>query len=173
MTIRPWILTVAACALFSSSLLAGDYGHVLDVVKQTWPERTKGIALCSLEANQFALLDLVDTAKEKGISLAIINVKNVKESDRDIQTALQRSPDFLLIIDEDPLMGSKGALLKRLVARAMGSKVPAVGLSADALEAGAVLAAGADPTAKVFYNGKMLKKLEMPIPEGAEDKGPK
>jgi ABC-type uncharacterized transport system substrate-binding protein len=160
---------VAACAIFSSALVAGDYTHVLDVVKQNWPDRTMGIAICSLEANQFALLDLVDTAKERGMSLVIMNLKTAKEAEQTIHAALNRHPGFFLIIDEDPLMGTKGRDLSTLTGRAMTYQIPTVGLSAEAIKHGATLAAGANPTDKVFYSGKLVKKLELTTPEGGVD----
>ena len=164
---RTWARALAVCALLSTSLLAGDYGHVLDVVSQTWPERGKGVVLCSLEANQFTLLDLVDTAKERGLSLTIVNLKELKALDKTIATTLSRRPDFVLIIDDDPILGSKGSALPRLLARAASLGIPTVGMSVEPLKVGGALAAGAAATDKVYYSDAVLKTLKLPIPEGA------
>ena len=171
MPIRPWLSALAACVLLSSPLAAGDYSHVLEAVKRTWPGRTTGVAFCSLEANQLALLDLVDTAKEQGLSLAIIDLKGAKDSEKTIRTGLGRQPqpDFVLVIDEDPQVGTAGPLLGKLVARALSLKVPAVGLRAGDLDKGAALAVGSEPGAKVFANRKVLRQLNLAVPEGAED----
>ena len=173
MILRPLFRTLAVLALLALPLRAGDYDHLLGVVKKAWPERAKGVAICSLDANQLALLDLVDTAKAQGLTLTIVNLKDAKESDRTIRAGLADRPAFVLIIDEDPEMGTKGPLLGKLVTRALGQGVPVVGLAVEALGAGAALAAGPDPAAKVYYNGQVLRKLKLAIPAGAEDKGPK
>ena len=162
-----WARALAACAILSTSLLAGDYGHVLDVVQKAWPERTKGMAICSLEANQFALLDLVDTAKERGLSLVIVHLKDARDLDATLKTALMRHPDFVLIIDEDPILGSKGVSLSRLVGRAAAMGIPAVGLAPDLLNCGGAVAVAAATEAKVQYNAEVLKQLKLAVPEAA------
>jgi hypothetical protein len=164
---RTWARALAVCAVLSTSLLAGDYGHVLDVVSQAWPERAKGVVLCSLEANQFTLLDLVDTAKERGLNLTIVNMKELKALDKTIATTLSRRPDFVLIIDDDPILGSKGTALPRLLARAASLGIPTVGMSVEPLKVGGAIAAGAAVTDKVYFNEVVLKTLKLPIPDGA------
>lgn len=164
---RPWARALAACAILSTSLMAGDYDHVLDVMKQAWPERAKGVAICSLEANQFALLDLVDTAKDRGLSLVIMNMKEARELEATLKAALARRPQFFLIIDEDPILGAKGHSLSRLVGRASSAGIPSVSLSEVALASGVAMAVGSAADAKVVVNEDVIKRLKLTRPEGA------
>ena len=166
---RWWSRVFVVAALVSAPLLAGDYDHVLDVVKQAWPARAKGMAICSLEANQFTLLDLVETAKARGISLVIINIKEIRDMEKTLQSALQRRPDFCLIIDDDTVLGSKSTLINRVVGRAAAQGVPTVGLSPEPLKFGAVLAVGAAPGAPILVNLAMARRMKLEIPEGAVD----
>ena len=166
---RTWGIAFAATVLSSISLMAGDYSHLLEVVQKTWPERNKAMAICSLEANQFTLLELVENARDKGISLVILNIKDLRDMDKTIVSALSRRPGFCLIIDDDTVLGSKSSLIARVSSRAAMQGVPMVGLSPEPLKHGAVLAVGSAPDAKILVNFEMAKRLKLDLPEGAVD----
>jgi hypothetical protein len=164
---RLWASAFAVAALSSVTLLGGDYSHLLEVVKTNWPERSKGMAICSLQANQFTLLDLVDNAKEKGISLVIVNIKEMKEMEKTLGSALNRRPDFILIIDDDTVLGSKSTLIAKVVSRAAVKGIPTIGLSVDPLKFGAVLAVAAAADAPIYVNMAAAKQLKVDLPAGA------
>ena len=165
-----WVSRVCTLALLLiAPAFAGDYDHALDVIKKAWPERVKGVAVCNLEANQLAMLELVDTAKAKGVSLAIINLQGAKDLNKTATTALNRNADFLLFIDDDPFVGVKTDLGKTLAKRALARGLPVVALTRDALKEGAALAVGAGAQDAVYYNAEVIKKLGVVIPEGALD----
>ena len=166
---RSWAIVFAAVIVSSASLMAGDYSHLLEVVQKTWPERTKAMAICSLEANQFTLLELVENARDKGISLVILNIKDLRDMDKTVVSALSRRPGFCLIIDDDTVLGSKSSLIGRVASRAAMQGIPLVGLSPEPLKHGAVLAVGSAADAKVLVNFDMAKRLKLEMPEGAID----
>lgn len=160
---------IAAAVMVCAPLLAGDYDHVFDVVRDVWPERNVAMAICDKDANQMALLDLADSAKAHNLSLVIMDLRSEKEYNKTIIAALQHNPGFFLIIDEDPLMGSKGSLTARMTYRVGGKDIPAVGVSAAALKQGAVLTAGPGADDPVFVNKAAAKRMKLLLPSGAVD----
>lgn len=160
---------VAAAALLCTPLLAGDYDHLFDVVKTVWPERVMAMAICDKDANQLALIDLADTAKAHGISLTICDLRDEKDYAKVLTTSLARNPGFLLILDDDTLLGGKGKFTARLIYRASGREIPSVGISKDALKAGAILVAGTGPKDKVYGNKEAAKRMKVELPPEAVD----
>lgn len=160
---------LTAGVLLGSPLFAGDYDHVFDVVKAVWPQRTLAMAICDKDANQLALIDLADTAKAHGISLTIIDLRNEKDYPRTLTSSLALKPGFLLIVDEDPLLGGKGKLTARMVYRGAGQGIPTVGISKDALKVGAVLMAATDPKGPVYANKEAAKQMNLELPAGVLD----
>jgi hypothetical protein len=155
--------------------MAGDYDHLFDVVKATWPERQVAMAFCDKDANQMALIDLADTAKERNISLVIVDLKDEKDYNKTMVNAMARNPGFVLIIDEDPLLGSKGRLTARMIYRVSGRLIPCVGISKVVLTHGAVLAVGSGAKDPVLVSKATAKQLKVTLPEegveGVEGKG--
>lgn len=166
---RSWTRVAVAGALLCAPLFAGDYDHVFDVVKATWPERHVALTLCDKDANQLTLIDLADTAKARDISLIIMDLRDEKNYPRTLTAALTQKADFVLVIDDDPLLGVKGRLTARLIYRVSSNNLPVVGLSKDLLKLGAALTAGADPKDTVFVNKAVAKRMKITLPDGATD----
>jgi hypothetical protein len=166
---RSWGRFIAAAAIACAPAMAGDYDHVFDVVKATWPERQMAMAFCDKDANQMALIDLADTAKERNISLVIVDMKDEKEYNKTMINALARNPGFILIIDEDPLLGTNGRLTARMIYRVSGRLIPTVGINKAALSHGAILTAGSGAKDPVYGSKTVAKQLKLTLPEGAVD----
>jgi len=158
---------VMAGALLCAPLMGGDYDHIFDVVKSTWPERTKAMAFCNKDANQMTLLELADTAKARNISLVIIDFKDEKVYDKTVDKAIWKKPGFVLIIDDDGLLGGKAALTARLIARFQDKDVPVVGISPDVMKLGAVLSTGPGAADPVYGAKAIAKKMDLELPEKA------
>ena len=161
---RTWGQACAMAAILCAPLMGGDYDHVFDVVKENWPERTQAMAFCDKDLNQMALIELADTAKAHNISLLIVDLRDEKEYNKTVASALNRKPDFVLILDDDALLGGKGRLTPRLIYRVGGREIPAVGISKEAVKAGAVLAAGPNPTDPVYALKALAKKMNLSLP---------
>jgi len=166
-----WGRCLAAAIIAAAPAFAGDYDRVFDVVKEAWPERTVALAVCNKDANQMALLDLADIAKAKGISLVIIDLKDEKDYNKTIALALGREPlpGFVLVMDEDPLLGAKGSHTARWIYRAHSKGIPAVGISAAVLKHGADLVAPPSEKEPVKVHKAELEKLKLAVPAKAVD----
>lgn len=166
MSARPLALLLAGALAFLPAA-AGDYDQVLATVKQVWPEKRTGAAVCSVDFNQMALLDLTDGAKDRGISLLILNVKAPKELEPILNMLLGRKPDFVVLIEGDPSLGEKNRAMQMVVGRARVRRIPTVGISEDAIKYGAIFAIGDATGGKLLVNGKVAKEYGITIPEGA------
>jgi len=160
---------LAAAALLCAPLRAGDYDHLFDVVKEIWPERTVAMAICDKDASQFELIDLADTAKARNISLLIVDLREEKDYNKTLASAMSRNPGFVFIVEGDPLLGAKGRLTARMIYRASGRDVPTVGLSQGLLQLGAVLTAGPGAKDPVYVSKEAAERMKLPLPAGAID----
>ncbi|GEM_PF-3230522 len=160
---------LAAAALLCAPLRAGDYDHLFDVVKDAWPERTVAMAVCDKDASQMELIDLAETAKARNISLLIVDLREEKDYNKTLASAMSRNPGFVFIIDADPLLGAKGRLTARMIYRASGRGIPTVGLSQGLLQLGAVLTAGPGAKDPVYANKETAERMKLPLPAGVID----
>jgi hypothetical protein len=160
---------IAATALLCAPLAGGDYDHLFDVVRASWPERTMAMALCDKDASQMELIELADTAKARNISLLIVDLRDEKDYNRTMAGAMGRNPGFLFILDGDPLLGAKGKLTTRMIYRAASRGIPTVGLSQGLLGLGAVLTAGPDTKDPVYVSKETAEQLKLTVPPDAVD----
>jgi len=162
------ILALATTILINAPVFAGDYDQVLSAVQRLWPDKTTAAAICSVDWTQQALLDLTDAAKSRGISLMILNVKTQKDVDNTLNNLLSRRPQFMILIEGDPMVGIKSRSTDLIIGRAAARRIPTVALTEEGLSRGAVMAAGEATKGKVLWNVKVAKKLELPQPTDTE-----
>ena len=166
---RSWGRALAAVVLLSAPLLAGDYDHVFDVVREAWPDRTVAMALCDKDANQMTLIELADSAKAHNLNLVIVDLKSEKDYNKTIIAALTHNPGFFLLLEDDAITGLKGPLTSRMIYRVAGKSVPTVALSKAALKLGAVLTAGPGTSDPVYVSNDVAKRMDLALPAGAID----
>jgi ABC-type uncharacterized transport system substrate-binding protein len=152
----------------ATTLSAGDYDALLSTVAKAKPEWKTAAAMCSLDMNQLALLDLTDSAKQKGISLIVMNVASAKDVEPMLRNLVQRKPDFLILMEEDLILGVKSKAGAMIVGRANNAKIPTLAITKYGLKLGALFAIGADTNGKLLGNSKVAKALGVALPEGAE-----
>jgi hypothetical protein len=164
-----WVRALAAAIAVCTPMLAGDYDHLLGVIRDAWPERNVVLSLCDKDANQMALMDLAEAAKGQGLSLIIMDLRDEKGYNATMANAMAKNPGVLLILDGDALAGVKGRLTSRMIYRVGGKEIPAVGLSRDLLALGATLATGTGEDDPVFVNKAVAKRMKISLPETAVD----
>ena len=146
-------------------LAAGDYDDVLKSVRSAWPDKTTGAAICSVDFNQLALMDLAESAKTLNINLLIMNVKSPKELRTTLNVLLAKRPGFLVLIDEDPVLGVKSGNTRFIIAQAGARKIPTVAITEEAIKLGAVFAIGPATGGKLITNQKEANRMGVPLPE--------
>lgn len=151
--------------LMTGALVAGDYDGLLKVVLKSKPQWKSGAAMCSLDMNQLALLDLTDAAKAMGLNLVVLNVAAQKDIEPMLQTMLRRKPDFIILMDEDPLLGVKTNTGSRIIKMSIAYKIPTLSITQAGLKLGALFAVGPDTQGKVLGNAQVAAKLGVSLPE--------
>jgi CheY-like chemotaxis protein len=164
-----WRRALVAAAILGAPLFAGDYDHLFGVIRDTWPEKNVLLSLCNKDANEMTLIDLADSAKAKGLSLIIMDIKDEKAYNATMTNALSKNPGVLLILEDDPLTGLKGHLTTRMIYRVGGREIPAVALSKDLLKLGGALATGSGADDPVYVNKEVIKRLKINLPDKCTD----
>jgi len=149
------------------NLFAGDYDTLFQTLKTSWPDRKGAVVACNLELSRFAVTDLVEAAKKAGISVQAINVKLDKDVDSARGLVSKMRPDFIILVDSDPILGVQGKETKGFISSGLTSGIPSVGTSPDFLKLGGVLAVGPKTYGKVLANGRNIRTLRLKMPEGS------
>lgn len=164
-----WVRALAAVVVASIPMQAGDYDHLLGVIRDAWPERDVVLSLCNKDANQMALMDLAEAAKAQGLSLVIMDLRDEKGYNATMASAMAKNPGVLLVLDGDALTGVKGRLTSRMIYRVSGKGIPAVGLSRDLLGLGATLVTGTGEDDPVLVSKAAAKRMKITLPDTAVD----
>ncbi len=160
-TLLTGLLLIGSCSLF-----AGDYDSLFKTVKANWPNRKMAAVVCDLEMSRFAVADLAAAAHAAGISLQAVNVKADKDVDAAKTSIYNMRPDFIVMVDSDPVLGIHGKLTKSFISSALNIGVPSVSTHGDFLKVGGVLAVGPKTEGKVLASGRLTKSLRLKVPEG-------
>ncbi|HLO65787.1 MAG TPA: hypothetical protein VK188_02135 [Holophaga sp.] len=162
----------AIAAIAAAPALAGDYDRIFDVVKETWPARDTVLAVCNMNDNQLALLDLAETAKTKGFSLMIMDLRADKDFARTLSGVMARDLKraFVVLIDEDTILGVKGTRTNEWITRLRTLKgVPTVAGSEGAFKAGAALWVPASDKDVLKARKLEIERMDLKVPAKAVD----
>jgi ABC-type uncharacterized transport system substrate-binding protein len=158
----PTLLLFGGCSLF-----AGDYDTLFQTIKANWPERKTAVVACNLEMSRFAVADLLEAAKKAGITVQAINTKTDKDVDTTRGVLNKMRPDFLVLVDSDPVLGTQSKETKSLISNSLNIGIPTVGINADFLKSGGALAVGPKTDGKVIANTRNIKALRLKVPDGS------
>lgn len=167
------LTTTVFAGLVALPVMAGDYDDVLRAVKMAWPDRSTGAAICSVDFNQLALLDLTDSAKNLNLNLIIVNVQKPVSQKREghallrksLSALLARKPGFLVLIDDDPMLGAKSGNTGFIVSQAAAYDIPTVAITREAMEVGAIFSIGPGTDGKLLTNRKVAERMKLPLPD--------
>lgn len=166
-TFPTFLKHIAMAALVATSARAGDYDDVLTTLKSNWPEKVTAGILCSVDGNQMALLDLTDAAKAQGFSVVVVNIERARDATRQLSVLLTRKPDFLILMDDDPIVGVHASTTRGILAQALAHGVFTVAITEAGLKCGALLAVGAETQGKVLVSQSVARKAKIEPPAGA------
>jgi ABC-type uncharacterized transport system substrate-binding protein len=131
--------TSALLLLSGTAMVAGTPDDLLKSLKKQWPDKKQGIVICNTQVNADTVQALAAAAEKTGISLQVFNVA----TDRDIDSAsgivMQSRPDFVVLVDQDPVLGASGKQTKKFIQRASSAGVPTISTGESLMKIGAVL----------------------------------
>jgi len=156
---------IMAVALAGSALQATDFGPLVDVVKSTWPERTHVAVVADAARSQEDILALARTLGE-GSTLTVLDVQGRSQIDAAGNQLLMRaSPDYLVLLPEDPRVHDGSLEASRLVRQVAARGIPTLGTTRRALAQGAVFVMGADTGYELLEADRMVGTIEVILPE--------
>lgn len=169
---RTFSRLAAVAAIVAAPAFAGDYDRIFDVVKESWPARDTVLAVCNMNDNQLALLDLAETAKSKGFSLMIMDLRADRDFARMLSGVMARDlkRTFVVIVDEDAILGAKGTRTNEWITRLRTLKgVPTVAGSEGAFKAGAALWVPAAAAEGLKVRKLEVERMDLKVPAKAVD----
>lgn len=150
---------ITACFLSGMQVMAGDFDLLLDTLKKGMPGKTNGAVACNLDAHKDLLRELAASAHHRGLSLRFFNVTNPDQANSASSTMRSSNPDFVILLDKDPLLGASGTSTKSFTAVLTSNGIPVVSTEEAAIKLGAILAAGPKTQGKVIPNGSKPKSF--------------
>lgn len=157
MRLKPLFLTTLLAT--GANLMAGDFDQLMDLIKRAMPGKTTGAVACNLETNKDVLRDLAATAHNRGLTLRFFNVTSGEQANTVSGTLKGANPDFVILIDRDPVLGAAGSNTKSFASFLSSSGIPSFSTDEAAIKLGATLAVGPKTQGKVVPNGNKPKAL--------------
>jgi len=133
------LFTSALLLLSGSAIVAGTHDDLLQSVKKRWPDKKQGIVVCNTEANAESVQALAVAASKLGLTLQVFNVADDRDIDSASGIVMRSRPDFVVLVDQDPILGAAGKQTKKFIQRASSAGVPTISTGESMLKIGAVL----------------------------------
>jgi len=133
------VLTSGLMLLAGSAMFAGTQDTLFQSVKKQWPDKKEGVIVCNTDASAAAVQSLAAAASKLGIALCVCNVGNERDVDAAIGMVNRSHPDFLVLVDQDPVLGASSKSTKRFIDRAASAGVPTIATGEALVKIGAVL----------------------------------
>jgi ABC-type uncharacterized transport system substrate-binding protein len=133
------LFTSALLLLSGSTIVAGTHDDLLQSLKKQWPDKQQGLVVCNMQASAETVQALTAAAGKVGIALQVFNVANDQDIDAASGVVKGSRPDFVLLVDQDPVLGASGKLTKKFIQRASSAGIPTATTGEALLKIGAVL----------------------------------
>jgi hypothetical protein len=156
---------ILALALAAPAAQAADFGPLMNVVHQTWPDKTHIGVVADYHASRGAIEALAEQAGPAS-TITVLNVTGEGQLERagNLLASLVK-PDYLVLLPEDRVVrdGSFGA--SQLVARAAWRGVPTIATTPAALHQGAVFAMGEKTGFQLLETDRLIGTVEVILPQ--------
>jgi hypothetical protein len=134
-------LTTLAIAAVGLGLHAEDFNAVMDVARQTWPEKTRIGIVCDYSKNQEAIQQLA-MAAGSGTTLLVMDTRHISEVPMAQHRLQQRKTDFVVLLPNDRIIRDGSFDATMLVGRMAIKGIPTIATTPIALKQGAVFSIG-------------------------------
>jgi len=147
---RSFLFVLAA---LSTALVAQDFGPVVKVATQAFPEKTHFGVVCDYSRSRAAVNDMIRALPE-GTRLTVVDVRNPDMVGAAGSILVLRSVDLLGLIPNDPFFGDGGPHTTNLInkVKTFNPTIMAFGNSPAALQNGCAFAVGEKTGWKLLVN---------------------
>ncbi len=155
---------LATFVLAGTSAHAGDFGPLMDVVRQTWPGRTHIAVVADYASSRDEIQELADAAGE-GALITVLDIHDTTDPWRVPRTVLNRlRPDYVVLLSRDPVFREGSPVTTWLVGQTAQAGLPSVGTTPMAVRQGAVFAVGAGTGNELMVNPEIKGSIHVVLP---------
>jgi len=154
-----------ALALASLSLQAEDFNSLMQVAKDTWPEKRHIGVVCDYRNSQ-SQVDALALAAGDGFTLTVVDVRAPEKVHLGAQLVANRQAQFVVIFPGDRIVrdGSLGGTL--VIRRLATLGIPSVGTTPRSLAQGAVFSVGEGTHGELLVNPELIGTIDVILPSG-------
>lgn len=138
------LFVCSALLLAGSNLVSGSPDTVFRSAQQRWPDAKSVMLVCNMKTQESTLRNLAAAAKQAGLSLEVFDVESTKDLDNAMGYITKSRPGFVILVDEDPVLGANNKLTQTFISRANRAGVPTVSTGKELLKIGATLSLETD-----------------------------
>jgi len=159
-------LSWVAIAVASLSLQAEDFHSLMQVVKNTWPEKTHIGVVCDYRSSQ-AQVEALGRAAGEGFRITVVDVRSSEKAFGGADLAARHQAQFVVIFPEDRLVrdGSMGGTI--VIQRLANLGIPSVGTTARSVAQGAVFSVGDGTRGELLVSPELIGTVDVILPLGA------
>ncbi len=133
------LFTSTILLLAGSTMIAGSPDGLFSSVKKKWPSKKEAFVVCNATTSAKALDELVASATRMGYQVQVFDVATEGDVDKATGIVQNTRPDFVVLLDQDSILGVNGKKTKRFIERVGAVGVPTVGTGEGLVKIGAVL----------------------------------
>jgi len=149
-------------ALAASTARGADYGPLMDVVRATWPEKTRLSVVADYSRSAEDIRNLAEAAGE-GYTIVVLDVA-APSVDIPAKVARQIKPDCVVLLRDDPLYREGCLNATWLVWRLAATGIPAIGTSPLAIQQGAVFAVSGETGNQILVSPELKGTIHVVMP---------
>jgi len=128
--------------LFASlGLRAGDFGPLMQVARDTWPEKSTIGVICDYSKSSQEVQELAQAAGP-GYLIQVVDIQRREQFMQGVQLLQSQKPDYVVLLTRDPLMPDYSIEATQAVRVLAQAGIPTISTSSVALKQGAVFALG-------------------------------
>ena len=153
-----------ALALVGCSLVAEDFSKLMQVVHQSWPDKSHIGVICDYAFSRDAVQKLADSAGP-GSYITVMDTRHIDYCARAAIGLSNRNINYMVLIPTDRIAwdGSYGATVGvRMLAR---KGVPSIGTTNKAVKQGAVFAVGDGTNGEIIVTKELIGTVEVVLPD--------
>jgi len=154
-------------ALGSLSAQAEDFGPLMNVAKQTWPEKTRIGVICDYSKNMEAVHQLA-LAAGSGRTLVVMDTHHASEIPTAQQRLAQQKTDFIVLMPQDPLVRDGSFDATVLVGHLAVKGIPTIATSAIAIKQGALFSIGEATKGELIVCSRPIGTVRVIMPNKTE-----
>ena len=158
-------IATLALVLVGLGLQAEDFSSLMQVTRETWPEKTHIGVLCDYRYSRPQVEALARAAGPES-TITVAEIHRSDQANIGAQTVANSKADFLVLLPEDRLAGD-GSLTATVAIRNLAQRgIPSVGTTPKALAQGAVFSIGDGTHGEVLVTDRTIGTVTVTLPAG-------